>query len=344
MAGISDAAIGKLNSENKFNGGAELEEDYGVNLYSTFYRRYDPQIGRFSGVDILSERSISVSNYQFALNDPISLNDPTGSKETKTQGGGGESGYSSEWEDLYNELYYGGRYGGKWLPDQNASGGGGSFIFFSSDADAIMNGSMDMDHSHSWGDDGFASSFQDAQKSYYKNGGTDADVALLAPNINIHGIYKNNNLFITDQADFDRQLARNAGMPTYESDINNPREENNDWEHLSESVVIAADSHGTLMNLANVLSKDAGRALKGLTRTGTVVGAIAGGIPASMNLIHSFENGEIGSLHDWASFGLAALGVVSEFTGLGEAYDGSVGLIISGGSLIYDAYDAATSE
>ena len=96
MAGISDAALGKLNSQNKFNGGTELEDDYGVNLYSTFYRRYDPQIGRFSGVDILSERSASVSNYQFALNDPISLNDPTGSQETRTQGEGEESGYLSQ--------------------------------------------------------------------------------------------------------------------------------------------------------------------------------------------------------------------------------------------------------
>ena len=51
MAGISDKALLKQDSKNKFNGGVELEEDYGVNLYSTFYRNYDPQIGRFGGVD-----------------------------------------------------------------------------------------------------------------------------------------------------------------------------------------------------------------------------------------------------------------------------------------------------
>jgi RHS repeat-associated protein len=78
MAGISDQAMGKLDSKNKFNGGVELEEDYGVNLYSTFYRKYDPQIGRFSGVDILIEKSINVSVYQFAANNPLSLNDPLG--------------------------------------------------------------------------------------------------------------------------------------------------------------------------------------------------------------------------------------------------------------------------
>src|SRR5690348_1963712 len=56
MAGISDKALGKLDSKNKFDGGVNFEEDYGVNLYSTFFRNYDPQIGRFDGVDILSER------------------------------------------------------------------------------------------------------------------------------------------------------------------------------------------------------------------------------------------------------------------------------------------------
>ncbi len=68
MGGISDKAINKLTSQNKFNGGVELEEDYGVNLYSTFYRQYDPQIGRFNGVDILSEQSVPMSPYNFGIN------------------------------------------------------------------------------------------------------------------------------------------------------------------------------------------------------------------------------------------------------------------------------------
>jgi RHS repeat-associated protein len=82
MAGISDQAVGKLDSKNKFNGGVEFEEDYGVNLYSTFYRKYDPQIGRFSGVDCQSEASIGMSVYQFAGNNPVMLNDPLGNKMT----------------------------------------------------------------------------------------------------------------------------------------------------------------------------------------------------------------------------------------------------------------------
>ncbi len=82
MAGISDRAINKLNSQNKFDGGVELEEDYGVNLYSTLYRNYDPQLGRFSGVDALCEMTSELTPYQYATNNPIYWNDPTGLKET----------------------------------------------------------------------------------------------------------------------------------------------------------------------------------------------------------------------------------------------------------------------
>jgi len=80
MAGISSKALnfGAPSNSYKFNGGSELEEDESINLYSTFFREYDPQLGRFNGVDILSERSISVSGYQFAINNPITFNDPLG--------------------------------------------------------------------------------------------------------------------------------------------------------------------------------------------------------------------------------------------------------------------------
>jgi len=47
-----------------------------------------------------------------------------------------------------------------------------------------------------------------------------------------------------------------------------------------------------------------------------------------------------GTWRDGASLVLAGLGVVSEFTGLGEAWDGMVGLGIAVGSLSYDIWDA----
>lgn len=44
------------------------------------------------------------------------------------------------------------------------------------------------------------------------------------------------------------------------------------------------------------------------------------------------------------SSGLAALAGASEFTGLGEAYYGTVGVGIAVGTLSYDIYQAAQSQ
>ena len=48
--------------------------------YNTFYRKYDAQIGRFTGVDILSEGSAGLTPYQFGGNNPVMFNDPSGAK------------------------------------------------------------------------------------------------------------------------------------------------------------------------------------------------------------------------------------------------------------------------
>ena len=133
MSGISDKAIYKLTNQNKFNGGVELEEDYGVNIYSTFYRQYDPQLGRFSGVDILSEQSAELNGYHFSGSNPISFNDPMGDKfidrttdetwhhadglaGTLAEGQGSQAGFG--WDG------FGGGFGGTG-GEQGGGGGGG---------------------------------------------------------------------------------------------------------------------------------------------------------------------------------------------------------------------------
>ena len=77
MSGISSKAL-SFGTKNtlKFNGGAEFDEDIDVSWYETFYRNYDPQIGRFTTIDILSETQIRHSGYHFAYNNPIRFNDP----------------------------------------------------------------------------------------------------------------------------------------------------------------------------------------------------------------------------------------------------------------------------
>ena len=78
MAGVSSKAAGGLQNKSKFNSGSELEDELGVSSYSTFFRRYDAQIGRFNGIDIKSEVTHSLTVFQFGLNNPISFNDPLG--------------------------------------------------------------------------------------------------------------------------------------------------------------------------------------------------------------------------------------------------------------------------
>jgi RHS repeat-associated protein len=59
-----------------YNGGVE-QNDY-TSYYETFYRNYDASIGRFMGVDIKAASFSSQTPYQYAFNDPVSLNDPLG--------------------------------------------------------------------------------------------------------------------------------------------------------------------------------------------------------------------------------------------------------------------------
>ena len=55
MKAISSAAAMQPQTRYKFNAGTALEESFDVDYYETFFREYDAQIGRFTGVDALSE-------------------------------------------------------------------------------------------------------------------------------------------------------------------------------------------------------------------------------------------------------------------------------------------------
>ncbi|MEQ9405057.1 MAG: DUF6443 domain-containing protein [Cyclobacteriaceae bacterium] len=59
-----------------YNAGAELNDLTGY--YETFFRNYDATIGRFNGVDIAVGKYKSQTPYNYAFNDPVLLNDPTG--------------------------------------------------------------------------------------------------------------------------------------------------------------------------------------------------------------------------------------------------------------------------
>ncbi len=87
MQGISDKALKTNYAENKYryNQGTELQnkefsDGTGLELYETSFRSFDPQLGRFGQIDPLSDRTNYMSAYQYAGNNPVNSNDPTGLK------------------------------------------------------------------------------------------------------------------------------------------------------------------------------------------------------------------------------------------------------------------------
>lgn len=65
-------------SANNYLYNAGSEKNTTTNNYQTAFRDYDPAVGRMTGVDIMAGKYSSVSPYNYAFNDPVGLNDPTG--------------------------------------------------------------------------------------------------------------------------------------------------------------------------------------------------------------------------------------------------------------------------
>jgi RHS repeat-associated protein len=78
MSGISSKAAGKLeNKKSKFNG-YEYNTDFDINLYESFYRSHDPQIGRFWQLD--PKPNYDESLYAAMGNNPVVFKDILGDR------------------------------------------------------------------------------------------------------------------------------------------------------------------------------------------------------------------------------------------------------------------------
>ena len=64
----------------KFNH-REWQDELGLNVTAMDFRQYDPTIGRFNVMDVMTDIMPSLSPYRFAFNNPVMWNDPSGKFE-----------------------------------------------------------------------------------------------------------------------------------------------------------------------------------------------------------------------------------------------------------------------
>jgi len=82
--GYNHYVQGSVKNRYKFNG-KELQDELGLNMTAMDFRQYDSAIGRFVGMDRLSELSYSMTPYRFGFNNPVFWNDPTGLFESRKE-------------------------------------------------------------------------------------------------------------------------------------------------------------------------------------------------------------------------------------------------------------------
>ncbi|MBK8786991.1 MAG: hypothetical protein IPN43_10985 [Chitinophagaceae bacterium] len=109
-----------------YNAGSEWQDDIEglADYYSTFYREYDPIIGRFNGVDPMSESFESWTTYHYSYNNPVNFNDPMGDDPNP-----GSTYQPLNMRDIVDRVMTSYGWGCGW-EDNGNGGGGGSYAEF----------------------------------------------------------------------------------------------------------------------------------------------------------------------------------------------------------------------
>ena len=93
--------LGTVSPTNDYSyNGKELNEDFGLNLSDYGARWYDAAVGRWWNVDPMGEKTVSFSTYQYVLNNPLILVDPSG---MSPKGARENAEDLQRWDEYYKE-------------------------------------------------------------------------------------------------------------------------------------------------------------------------------------------------------------------------------------------------
>jgi RHS repeat-associated protein len=89
LVNLQPAAPPNAPNNNIYNGGSEWQNAFGnlPDYYQSGSRNYDPELGRFISVDPMADMTESLTNYHYALNNPIMGNDPSGNCDPTSDDG-----------------------------------------------------------------------------------------------------------------------------------------------------------------------------------------------------------------------------------------------------------------
>jgi RHS repeat-associated protein len=161
-----------VNNNYLYNAGSELNDN--TQWYEMFFRGYDPALGRMLQIDPVASKYSSLTPYNYAFNDPVAFNDPSGADPFNPYGdalyygilisnGGSIGAYQQRNSEIMdpggrhsgggairmngNSIVINwnntGNYGGTWSP-------GGRFRRFTSDEQAFIHGSAYVSRHGAW--------------------------------------------------------------------------------------------------------------------------------------------------------------------------------------------------